>query len=197
MEIKPLKLHGCYELTLLPRHDSRGYFMRAFDRDTFRLHGLTTDWLQENQSMSLQRGTLRGLHFQRPPHAETKLVRALVGAVLDVFVDLRVDSPTFGQWESLELSAEAFNMVYVPKGFAHGICSLSDDAVIHYHVNACYAPQAEGGIRWDDETLNIQWPVAAPIVSDKDRALPSFAEFESPFTLLNTSVLPLEEEIHA
>lgn len=195
MNFRPLKLAGCYEIHLDPRRDERGYFMRTFDRDIFGGHGLVTDWLQENQSMSLQRGTLRGLHFQRPPHTETKLVRALAGAVLDVFVDLRADSPTFGQWESVELSANRFNLVYIPKGFAHGFCSLTDDAIVAYHVDACYAPAAEGGIRWDDPTLKITWPVAAPLVSKKDLALPTIHEFTSPFTLANTDSL-IKESLH-
>ncbi len=186
MEFKPLKLAGCYEIRLDPHRDERGYFMRTYDRDLFRAHGLTTDWLQENQSMSLQRGTLRGLHFQVPPHAETKLVRALAGAALDVFVDLRADSPTFGQWEAVELAAERFNLVYIPKGFAHGFCTLTENAIVAYHVDACYAPRAEGGVRWDDPTLKIPWPTDAPLVSKKDQALPAIKEFTTPFMLANT-----------
>ena len=197
MEFRPLRLPGCYEVRLEPQRDGRGYFMRTYDRALFRRHGLTADWLQENQSMSLQRGTLRGLHLQKPPHTETKLVRALVGSVLDVFVDLRTDSPAFGQWEALELHADGFNLVYIPRGFAHGFCTLTGGSVVAYHVDACYAPEAESGLRWDDDTLRIQWPVADPIVSAKDRALPALREFESPFTMSNTSALTAEEETHA
>lgn len=196
MEIKPLRLPGCYEIRLAPQFDKRGYFMRTFDRNIFSQHGLTTDWLQENQSMSLRKWTLRGLHFQKPPHTETKLVRALTGAVLDVFADLRSDSPTFGQWEAVELSAEAFNYVYIPKGFAHGFCSLTENAIVHYHVDACYAPDVEGGIRWDDETLNIKWPLHSPVVSEKDQSLGRFVEFESPFTLNNCGYVLQQEMIH-
>ncbi|NOH01920.1 MAG: dTDP-4-dehydrorhamnose 3,5-epimerase [Chloroflexi bacterium] len=196
MDIKPLRLQGCYEIRLTPRRDERGYFMRTFDREIFLRNGLTANWLQENQSMSLRKGTLRGLHFQKLPHAETKLVRALSGAVLDVFADLRSDSPTFGQWEAVELSAEAFNYVYIPKGFAHGFCSLTENAIVHYHVDACYAPEAEGGIRWDDETLKIDWPVKTPVVSAKDQALPRLAEFISPFTLSNCVVISQQEMAH-
>ncbi len=195
MDFKSLKLTGCYEIRLDPRRDERGYFMRTYDRDIFRAHGLVTDWLQENQSMSLQRGTLRGLHFQKPPHAETKLVHALVGAVLDVFVDLRVDSTTFGQWEAVELSSNRFNLVYIPRGFAHGFCSLTDGAIVAYHVDACYAPTAEGGIRWDDPTLKIPWPVTAPLVSKKDLALSTLNEIVSPLTLANTDSLE-KESLH-
>ncbi len=195
MEFRPMKLLGCFEIRLDPRHDERGYFMRTFDRDIFHAHGLTTDWLQENQSMSLQRGTLRGLHFQRPPHAETKLVRAIAGAVLDVLVDLRTDSPTFGQWDAVELVADQFNLIYIPKGFAHGFCTFTDNAIVVYHVDACYAPQAEGGVCWDDATLKIVWPVDAPFVSKKDLALPAIKEFASPFTLANTATLA-KENLH-
>ena len=195
MNFKPLKLAGSYEIQLEPHRDERGYFMRTFDRDIFRAHGLDAVWVQENQSMSLQRGTLRGLHFQRPPYAETKLVRALAGSVLDAFVDLRADSPTFGQWDAVELVAEQFNLVYIPKGFAHGFCSLTDNAIVAYHVDACYAPAAEGGIRWDDPALKILWPVAAPFVSKKDLALPTMNEFISPFTLANTDTRE-KESLH-
>ena len=194
MNFKALKLAGCYEILLNPHHDARGYFMRTFDCDIFHLHGLTAEWVQENQSMSLRRATLRGLHFQRPPFAETKLVRALAGGVLDVFVDLRVDSPTFGRWESVELSLEKFNMLYIPRGFAHGFYSLTDYTIVCYHVDACYAPQAEGGIRWNDETLKIHWPGEQPIVSTKDQALASFLGFESPFTLSDS--IGIKEEFH-
>ncbi|MBI5351475.1 MAG: dTDP-4-dehydrorhamnose 3,5-epimerase [Chloroflexi bacterium] len=194
MEIKSLRMSGCYEIRLAPRRDERGYFMRTFDRDIFHQHGLTTGWLQQNQSMSLHKWTLRGLHFQKPPHAETKLVRALAGAVLDVFVDLRKDSPTFGQWDAVELSADDFNYAYIPKGFAHGFCSLTKNSIVHYHVDACYAPHAESGIRWDDETLKIRWPAQTPLVSAKDQALPHLSDFETPFTLSNCANT-LEQEI--
>ena len=196
MEIRPLRLQDCYEIRLAPHADERGYFMRTFDRGIFLRSGLVVDWLQENQSMSLSRGTIRGLHFQKPPHAETKLVRAVAGAVLDVFVDLRVDSPTFGEWEAVELSAEAFNYAYIPKGFAHGFCTLTEHAIVHYHVDACYAPAAEGGIRWDDDTLNIDWGVTAPIVSAKDAAWPLLTDFKSPFTLQNCAAEPQQEFTH-
>jgi dTDP-4-dehydrorhamnose 3,5-epimerase len=181
VEIKPLKLRGTYQIVLAPRHDERGYFVRVWDEQTTREHGMTTAWVQENQSLSQRKGILRGLHFQRPPHAETKLVRVVVGAILDVFVDLRKDSETYGQWDSLELSAENHRMVYIPKGFAHGFCTLAERTVVLYKVDAYYAPDFEGGLRWDDEILKIRWPTSEPFVSAKDRAWPSFKEFVSPF----------------
>ena len=181
MEIVPLKLSGSFKIILDPRKDERGYFVRTFDKAIFQAGGLTTEWVQENQSLSNCRGILRGLHFQRPPHAETKLIRVVVGAILDVFVDLRKASPTYGQWDSVDLSADNHTMVYVPKGFAHGFCSTADVAVVTYKVDANYAPEAEGGLRWDDETLDIKWPTDKPFLSVKDRALPAFKDFASPF----------------
>jgi dTDP-4-dehydrorhamnose 3,5-epimerase len=181
MEIKPLKLAGAYEITLAPRVDERGYFTRVFDDKIFRQHGLTTAWVQENQSRSTRKHLIRGLHFQAPPHAETKLVRVVVGAILDVFVDLRRSSPTYGQWASLELAAENFKMAYIPKGFAHAFCTLTDDAVVQYKVDAYYAPAAEGGLCWNDPALRISWPTHEPVLSAKDQAWPAFADFVSPF----------------
>ncbi|MBT4310643.1 MAG: dTDP-4-dehydrorhamnose 3,5-epimerase [Anaerolineae bacterium] len=197
MKFQPLTLQGCYEIQLDPHRDLRGYFTRTYDRQLFREYGLTTDWVQQNQSMTLRKWTLRGLHFQAPPHAETKLVRASLGTVLDVFVDLRIDSATYRQWEAVELSAEAFNMIYIPRGFAHGFCTLTDEAIVNYHVDARYASQAEGGVRWNDEFLNIPWPTKSPFVSDKDQALPYLREFESPFTLSDSIPTKQKENVHA
>lgn len=181
MKIKPLKLHGAYEIELNPLQDSRGYFMRTYDETIFHSYGLTTLWLQENQSLSTKKGIIRGLHFQCPPHSETKLVRALIGTVVDVFVDLRKDSETYGQWDSVILSEHSPVMVYIPKGFAHGFCTLTEEALISYKVDSCYAPDYEGGIRWNDKILNIHWPANEPYLSDKDKALPSLEDFASPF----------------
>ncbi|MGC9994040.1 MAG: dTDP-4-dehydrorhamnose 3,5-epimerase [Terriglobia bacterium] len=181
MEITPRRLNGTYQIVLAPHGDERGYFMRVWDEQLSRQHGLTTAWVQENQSLSRRKGIIRGLHFQRPPHAETKLVRVAAGAILDVFVDLRKGSHTYGQWDSLELSAENHRVVYIPRGFAHGFCTLTDEALVVYKVDAYYAPESEGGLRWDDEVLRINWPTRDPLVSDKDKRLPSFKEFVSPF----------------
>ena len=181
MEITPLRLNGTYQIDLAPHCDERGYFMRVWDEQLARQHGLTTAWAQESQSLSRRKGIIRGLHFQRPPHAETKLVRAAAGAILDVFVDLRKGSGTFGQWDSLELSGENHRMVYIPRGFAHGFCTLTEEALVVYKVDARYAPDSEGGVRWDDEDLQIKWPSGDPFVSDKDKRLPSFKDFVSPF----------------
>ncbi len=180
MQIEPLRLAGTYLITPRRFDDTRGYFMETYRTEIFAQHGLVTGWVQENQSLSI-RGVLRGLHFQMPPHAETKLVRVVRGAILDVFVDLRKDSPTFGEWDSVELDDEALRMVYIPKGFAHGFCALSDVAILNYKVDEVYTPAAVAGLRWDDLAFAIRWPVAHPILSDKDADLPTLADFPSPF----------------
>lgn len=172
MRIAPRRLAGTFEIALEPKGDERGDFMRWYDREAFARAGLPTDWVQANESTS-RRGVVRGLHFQRPPHAETKLVRAVAGAVFDVFVDLRRGSATYGEWDAVELSRARRNAVLVPKGFAHGFCALTDEAVVSYLVDSAYAPGAEGGLAWDDPRLAIPWPLAGPaIVSAKDRAWP-------------------------
>jgi dTDP-4-dehydrorhamnose 3,5-epimerase len=178
MKIVPRKQAGVFEIQLERRGDERGSFMRWYDRESFERAGLPTGWVQCNESAS-RRNVVRGLHFQRPPHAETKLVRAVSGAVFDVFVDLRRGSATYGQWDALELSAQRANAVLVPKGFAHGFCALSDDVVVSYMVDSAYAPQAEGGLAWDDRELAIPWPLAgAAIVSGRDRKWPGLRDLE-------------------
>ena len=164
-----------------PIRDERGYFMRYWDSGLAERNGLTARWVQENESFNYKRGTLRGLHFQTPPHAETKLVRVSQGAVLDVFVDLRKDSETYGHWDSVELSAENCRLVYIPKGFAHGYCTLTENAVVLYKVDDYYAPEFQGGLRWDDPGIGIRWPVSEPLLSPRDSAQPAFDKFESPF----------------
>jgi dTDP-4-dehydrorhamnose 3,5-epimerase len=181
VKIQSLRLKGSYLIKLNPHRDDRGYFMRVFDEAVFRQQGLVTTWVQENESRSTHRGTIRGIHFQKPPHSETKLVRVVAGAILDVFVDLRKDSETLGQWDSIELSRDNHNLVYIPKGFAHGYCTLTEETVVLYKVDEFYSPEFEGGLRWNDETLNINWPVKEPYLSTKDRTLPLFREVVSPF----------------
>ncbi len=181
MEINSLRLPGTYAIIPTPYFDDRGYFMRVYDRALFAQRGLQTDWLQENQSRSSRSHIIRGLHFQKPPHEEAKLIRVVVGAIFDVFVDLRKNSATYGQWDSIELSAENQRAVYIPKGFAHGFCTLMDDNVVVYKVDRIYAPSAEGGLRWNDPTLQIQWPTKSPSLSTRDERLELFSSFESPF----------------
>jgi len=177
MEIRPLRLPGTYEILLAPHSDDRGYFMRVYDEAIFREYGLQTSWVQENQSRSEKKGVIRGLHFQFPPYAETKLVRAVKGLVLDVFVDLRRNSSTFGEWDSVELSEENKKVVFIPRGFAHGFCALTEVSEVVYRVDSYYNPESEGGIIWNDKTLMIKWPVHKPILSKKDSALKTFNDF--------------------
>jgi dTDP-4-dehydrorhamnose 3,5-epimerase len=181
MKITPLTLAGAYEITFEPRCDHRGYFTRVYSEDFFRQHGLQTSWVQENQSLTKTIHTIRGLHFQRPPFAETKFIRVVSGAIWDVMVDLRRSSPTYGQWVAVEIAAEKHNAVYIPRGFAHGFCSLTDNVVLVYKVDAPYAPEAEGGVRWDDPMLKIDWPTRHPILSARDSSLPTLSDFQTPF----------------
>jgi dTDP-4-dehydrorhamnose 3,5-epimerase len=159
--------------------DPRGFFAETFSRRRFAEAGLTADFVQDNHSLSRPAGTVRGLHFQRPPFAQAKLVRVLRGAILDVAVDIRPHAPSYGRHVAAELSAENGAMILVPEGFAHGFCTLQPDTEVLYKVNRDYAPQHEGGILWNDPALGIAWPVDAAdaILSDRDRTWPTFAAF--------------------
>jgi dTDP-4-dehydrorhamnose 3,5-epimerase len=181
MEIRPLKLDGTFAIGLSPRRDARGHFGRLFDADIWAAHGLPVAFTQENEAFTQAKHTLRGLHFQRPPWAETKIVRCARGAVLDVFVDLRAGSPSYGKWDSIVLSAEEPAWVAIPKGFAHGYCTLTQDTLMQYKVDASYAPEAEGGVYWNDPDLGIEWPTREPILSERDRNHPRLRDFVSPF----------------
>lgn len=166
------------------RHgDDRGFFSEVYRTDVFREAGLPVHWVQDNHSLSGSTGTVRGLHFQTPPFAQDKLVRVVRGAVLDIAVDLRRSSPTYGRFVSQELSAENWLQLFVPKGFAHGFCTLTSDAEVLYKVTEYYAPEHDGGVAWDDPELAIAWPVAPEqaILSGKDRNLPRLADLEAPF----------------
>jgi len=167
------------------RHeDHRGFFSETWAADRFREDGIEQSWVQDNHSASIAAGTLRGLHFQLPPHAQAKLVRVPKGAVYDVIVDLREGSPTFGAWSGVELSDSNWNQLFVPEGFAHGFCTLQPDTHVMYKVSAPYAPQAESGLRWDDPSLAIEWPKIGGryVVTERDRAWPSLAQVQLPFT---------------
>lgn len=154
------------------RGDERGGFARTMDAQEFAARGMDGVYVQQNASVSLKAGTVRGLHFQRPPHAEAKLVRCLRGRILDVIVDLRRESPSYMRHEGFELSAENGRMLYVPKGFAHGFQTLVDDVEVSYLVSAFYAPAAEGGLRYDDPRLAIDWPLPVTVISPKDVGWP-------------------------
>ncbi|MDA3954700.1 MAG: dTDP-4-dehydrorhamnose 3,5-epimerase [Bacteroidales bacterium] len=169
MEISERKLKGTYEICLNPHVDNRGFFMRTFDESIFKEKGLERKWVQENHSRSEEKGIIRGLHFQLPPFTETKLVRCIKGKILDVFVDLRKDSKTFGMWDSIELSATNKKMIYIPRGFAHGFCTITNESEILYKVDNFYNAKAEVGIIWNDPDIKINWQVDTPVLSLKDK----------------------------
>jgi dTDP-4-dehydrorhamnose 3,5-epimerase len=156
------------------RGDARGFFARVFCEREFAAEGLETRFVQANNSLSAKRGTLRGLHYQLPPAAEVKLVRCIRGALWDAIVDLRPDSPSFGRWYGAELSAENRLMMYVPRGFAHAILTLTEDAEALYLVSAFYGPEQERGLRWNDPRFAIEWPAEPAEISPKDAAWPLF-----------------------
>jgi len=174
--------------------DARGWFEETWVRRDFAALGLDTDFCQDNHSCSRGTGTLRGLHFQRPPHAQAKLVRCIRGRAWDVAVDLRAGSPTWGLWVSAELSADNGLRLFIPIGYAHGFVTLEADTEIEYKVSDYYAADCEGGIIWDDPGLDLPWPrpVEIPILSEKDQSLPGFARFQSPFDYDGVPLTPLE-----
>lgn len=168
MKFTETPLAGAYVLELEPRQDERGFFARAFCQNELGAHGLPSDIRQANLSYNVGKGTLRGMHYQKPPHAEDKMVRCIEGAIYDVIIDLRPGSPTLHQWFGVELSAENRKMLYVPKGFAHGYQALTDGAEVLYLVTEFYTPSHEAAIRWDDPRFGIRWPLPDPILSPKD-----------------------------
>lgn len=169
-------------VVLEPRRfsDERGYFEETWNRQHFRDTGIDVDFVQDNSSMSVKPGTLRGLHFQAPPHAQDKLVRCTRGAIFDVAVDIRRGSPTYGRWTGIELTPENGRQFFIPKGFLHGFVTLSPRTEVQYKCSDHYAPACDGSVRWD--SLDIAWPLqAAPILSAKDATATAFPDFESPF----------------
>lgn len=161
-------LQGNFLIDLEPRADERGFFARYFCEKEFQKHDLNTRWVQINNSMSTEAGTLRGLHFQRPPHAEVKLVRCIKGSIWDVVVDLRKGSATFGKWFGSTLSEQNRTMMYVPEGFAHGFISLEQNSEILYLVSNAYTPGAEGTLIWNEREIGIEWPMEPVVISEKD-----------------------------
>jgi len=181
MEVKKFPLAGLIEFVPRVFADDRGVFFETFSAKLMAEARADVQWVQDNQSNS-KKGVLRGLHFQRPPHAQAKLVRVGQGRALDVAVDLRPASPTYGQHQLVELTAASANMLYIPVGFAHGFMALEDHTIFLYKCSDYYAPTAEGGLRWDDADLNISWGTEVqPLVSGKDNELPNFRDFVSPF----------------
>jgi dTDP-4-dehydrorhamnose 3,5-epimerase len=184
MEVKALDLPGA--VLLRPRRfsDARGYFVETYNENSFAAAGITAKFVQDNQSYSAKRGTIRGLHFQLPPAVQSKLVRVLQGSVYDVAIDLRVGSPTHGQWRGATLTAAGGEQIFLPGGFAHAFCTLEPDSVVAYKVDDFYSPPHDSGLIWNDPDLAIEWPVAPGevVLSDKDLKLGRFADFVSPFT---------------
>jgi len=176
--VTPLAIPEVREIRPKTLADERGFFSETFKKEALAEHGLHVDVVQENHSLSRHAGTVRGLHFQIPPHAQAKLVRVVRGRVLDVAVDLRAASPTFGRHVARTLSAAAWNQLFIPEGFAHGFCTCEPDTEVVYLVTASYAPDHERGLRWDDPALAIGWPVSAAraVVSDKDATYPGLKD---------------------
>ena len=162
--------------------DARGLFARMFCEEEFAARGLSSRVAQCSLSFNERKGTLRGLHYQAPPHAESKLVRCTQGSIHDVVVDLRRSSPTFRKWIAVELSAVNRRMLFVPEGFAHGFQSLEDHSEVFYQVSVPYRPEAVRGVRWNDSSLGIAWPLADPVLSDRDRSFPDFFEARCEFS---------------
>lgn len=180
MEIIPTPFQGLKLIQPKVWGDARGHFFESYSEAAFEAAGLPTDFVQDNQSLSAA-GILRGLHFQAPPFAQGKLVRVILGAVLDVVVDIRKSSPTYGQHFKIELSADNKKMLWIPLGFAHGFLTLQDDTIFVYKVTGLYNKESEGGLLWNDPELGIDWGVADPLLSDKDKVLPCLADFKTPF----------------
>lgn len=182
MHITETGLPGLLLLTPKVHKDHRGFFLETYREDTFADRGITFPVVQDNHARSEEVGVLRGLHFQLPPATQSKLVWVTRGAVYDVAVDLRKGSPTFGHWFGCTLTADNFQRLFVPRGFAHGYMTLEPGTEFQYKVDAYYAPQHDRGIAWDDPDLGITWPDIAPVLSDRDRTHPRLADFDSPFT---------------
>jgi len=178
MKFTKTELPGATVIDLERREDSRGWFARVYCEREFEAAGLTTRVAQTNMSLTKQRGTLRGMHYQAAPYAEDKLVRCVQGAIWDCIVDLRADSPTYRKWIGVELSDANGRMLLVPKGFAHGFVTLTEDCAVTYQVSEFYTPQAERGLRWNDPAIGIRWPVPVEDMSDKDRNWPDFVAEE-------------------
>lgn len=183
MQITPTKLPEVVEITPKRFGDHRGFFSETWNHRALADAGFDFDFVQDNHSMSATKGTLRGLHFQAPPHAQDKLVRVVAGAVLDVAVDVRKGSPRYGKWVAVTLTAEAGNQLLIPKGFLHGFLTLEPDTQFVYKCSDYYAPECDGAVRFDDPTLAIDWgcDLGEVTLSEKDKVAQSFADFESPF----------------
>jgi len=169
-------LKDAYLLDLETRGDDRGFFARTFCADEFKAHGIETVFVQQNCSFSANKGTLRGMHRQRAPHDETKVVRCIKGAIMDIIVDLRPESPSYKKWEAFELTEENRRQLVVPRGFGHGFQTLQDECEVTYLVSNFYTPDAEDGVRFNDPAFGIEWPLEPTVMSDKDKTWPLYQD---------------------
>jgi len=182
MECERTPLDGAVLLTPRRFGDDRGWFSEVWNRQTLTKLGITTTFVQDNHSLSVPAGTLRGLHYQSPPHAQAKLVRCTAGAVWDVAVDVRAESPTFGKWFGTELSAENGGQLLILEGFLHGFVTLTDNAEVQYKCSDYYAPECDGAVLWNSPAIGIEWPLqGAPVLSEKDAVATDFSDWETPF----------------
>jgi dTDP-4-dehydrorhamnose 3,5-epimerase len=182
MQIEDTALEGVKLITARRFGDNRGFFAETWNAKAFASLGIASDFVQDNHSLSAEVGTVRGLHFQAPPHAQAKLVRCGRGAIFDVAVDIRRGSATYGKWVGYELSAENGAQMFIPEGFAHGFVTLQPDSEIVYKCSDYYAPESEGAVRWNDPAIGIDWPLSgAAILSDKDTEAQLLADLDSPF----------------
>lgn len=180
MEIVSTKIPDLYIIKPKVFEDRRGYFFESYNKQEFIRLGIDQNFVQDNESMS-QKGVLRGLHYQRPPFSQGKLVRVMQGSVMDVAVDIRKASPTYGQWKSVILTQNNKWMYWIPPGFAHGFVALEDNTVFFYKCTSVYNKESEGSIRWNDPTLNIDWDIENPTITERDEQSPLFKDFISPF----------------
>lgn len=176
------EIEGLLEIEPTVFQDPRGYFLESFREDLLRKEGVNLNFVQDNESMS-KKGVLRGLHFQAPPFEQGKLVRVIKGAVLDIALDIRVGSPTYGKHYAIELSEQNKKQFWIPPGFAHGFLVLEDDTIFSYKCTAYYNKESEGSVRWNDPALNILWNISDPILSEKDKIAPLLSQMQSPFCL--------------
>lgn len=181
MKVTKTSLTGVYVIEPEVHGDNRGWFMETWTKYKLEEQGISIDFVQDNQSFSAQKGTLRGLHFQKNPKCQTKLLRCTRGRILDVAVDIRRGSPTFSKWVGVELSAENKKQLFIPKGFAHGFVTLTDDVEVQYKVDEYYAPECDRSIRFDDPAIGVDWGVESPVLSKKDLSAPLLADSDADF----------------
>ncbi len=178
MNFKETNLQGVWIIESIPNNDERGFFMRTYDKEAFKNHGLPTDWVQESRALSRNKKTIRGLHFLYPPRTEAKLISMLEGEAFWVFLDVRKNSPTLGHWGTVILRAQEHTALFFPRGFANGVCTLTDNCHVLYHMDNVYDDNTKGEIKWNDPELGIPWPVQDPsVISKRDQEAKSFSSF--------------------